>query len=160
MNYIQEGENVPPRSPNPINDFFTSNQQMEGVLVFKWAKKKGSLGGSAIWRLPLARGVVVESRGQVLYRAPWMDPAFPSACVCVCVCLSWINEIFKKKMAKRGRFCKLLGEIEINPSTDPTTYYSYQTHTEEKKWSIEASMGPLNRSHFRLSFLERETANI
>ena len=50
----------------------------------------GSLGGSAVWRLPLAQGVILESWDQVPCQAPCMEPASPSACVsvCVCVCVS------------------------------------------------------------------------
>ena len=41
----------------------------------------GSLGGSAVWRLPLAQGMILESRDRVLHWAPCMEPASPSACV-------------------------------------------------------------------------------
>ena len=41
----------------------------------------GSLGGSAVWRLPLAQSAILESRDQVLHWAPGMEPASPSACV-------------------------------------------------------------------------------
>ena len=40
-----------------------------------------SLGGSAVQRLPLAWGVVLESRDQVPRRAPGVEPASPSASV-------------------------------------------------------------------------------
>ena len=40
---------------------------------------RGSLGGSAVWRLPLARGVILESQDQVPRPAPCMEPASPSA---------------------------------------------------------------------------------
>ena len=39
----------------------------------------GSLGGSVVWRLPLAWGMVLESRDQVPHRAPGMGPASPFA---------------------------------------------------------------------------------
>ena len=42
---------------------------------------KGSLGGSAVWHLPLAQGAVLESQDRVPRRAPYMEPASPSACV-------------------------------------------------------------------------------
>ena len=42
---------------------------------------RGSLGGSAVGRLPLAQGAILESRDRVLLRAPGMEPASPSACV-------------------------------------------------------------------------------
>ena len=37
-----------------------------------------SLGGSAVWRLPLAQGVILESWDRVPCRAPGMEPASPS----------------------------------------------------------------------------------
>ena len=48
----------------------------------------GSLGGSAVEHLPLAQGVILESRGQVLHRAPCMEPA--SLCLCLCLSLSFL----------------------------------------------------------------------
>ena len=50
-------------------------------LAIKKKKIRGSLGGSAVWRLPLAQGAILESRDQVPHRAPGMEPASPSACV-------------------------------------------------------------------------------
>ena len=41
----------------------------------------GSLGGSAVSRLPLAQGAILESRDRVPHQAPCMEPASPSACV-------------------------------------------------------------------------------
>ena len=41
----------------------------------------GSLGGTAVWRLPLARGVILETWDRVPRQAPCMEPASPSACV-------------------------------------------------------------------------------
>ena len=40
---------------------------------------RGSLGGSAVWHLPLAQGVFLETRDRVPRRAPCMEPASPSA---------------------------------------------------------------------------------
>ena len=64
---------------------------------------EGSLGGSAVWRLTLAQGAILESPDRVPHQAPRMEPASPSACVsasvcvcvCVCVCVSIINKINK-----------------------------------------------------------------
>ena len=48
---------------------------------------RGSLGGAAVWRLPLAQGAILETRDRIPYRAPgaWSLllplPASPSACV-------------------------------------------------------------------------------
>ena len=39
----------------------------------------GSLGGSAVWHLPLARGVILETQDRIPRQAPCMEPASPSA---------------------------------------------------------------------------------
>ena len=39
----------------------------------------GSLGGSAVERVPLAQGVILESRHRVPHWAPRVEPASPSA---------------------------------------------------------------------------------
>ena len=36
-----------------------------------------SLGGSAVWRLPLAQGVILESQDRVPHWDPCMEPASP-----------------------------------------------------------------------------------
>ena len=41
----------------------------------------GSLGGAAVWRLPLAQGVILETRDRIPRQAPCMEPASPSTCV-------------------------------------------------------------------------------
>ena len=60
----------------------------------------------AVWCLPSAQGVILESRiGSVLRWAPCMEPAspFPSACVSaplslsLCVSHELLNKTFKKK---------------------------------------------------------------
>ena len=33
-------------------------------------KEQGSLGGAAVWRLPLARGAILETRDRIPYQAP------------------------------------------------------------------------------------------
>ena len=45
----------------------------------KESKLGGSLGGSVVWRLPLAQGLILESQDRVPHRAPRMEPASPSA---------------------------------------------------------------------------------
>ena len=45
--------------------------------------QEGRPGGSAVERLPLAQGVIPESRGRVPHRASGMEPAFLSACVSI-----------------------------------------------------------------------------
>ena len=42
---------------------------------------QGSLGGAAVWRLPLAQGTILGSLDRVPRRAPRVEPASPSACV-------------------------------------------------------------------------------
>ena len=52
----------------------------------------GSLGGAAVWRLPLAQGAILETRDRIPRRAPgaWslflpLPVSLPlSLCVCVC----------------------------------------------------------------------------
>ena len=44
-------------------------------------KNRGSLGGTAVWRLPLAQGMILETRDPIPHRAPGIEPASPSACV-------------------------------------------------------------------------------
>ena len=44
-------------------------------------KCRGQVGGSAVERLPLAQGVILETWDRVLRRAPCVEPASPSACV-------------------------------------------------------------------------------
>ena len=52
----------------------------------------GSLGGSAVWRLPLAQGAIPESRDRVPRQAPGMEPASPSSCVSASLSMSIINK--------------------------------------------------------------------
>ena len=47
----------------------------------------GSPGGSAVWSLPLAEGVALESQDQVPHRAPCMKPASAPACVSASLCV-------------------------------------------------------------------------
>ena len=44
--------------------------------------------GSAVQRLPSARGVILESRDRVPHQAPCMEPASPSLCLCLSLCVS------------------------------------------------------------------------
>ena len=48
----------------------------------------GSPGGAAVWRLPLAQGVILESRDR--------EPASPSACVSASLSLSLSVTIINK----------------------------------------------------------------
>ena len=38
---------------------------------------RGSLGGSVVWCLPSAQGVILESQDRIPHRAPCMEPASP-----------------------------------------------------------------------------------
>ena len=48
----------------------------------------GTLGGSVVQRLPLARGVILKSQDQVPRRVPCMEPASPSACLSLSLSIS------------------------------------------------------------------------
>ena len=50
-------------------------------LGFEIKPLGGSLGGAAVWRLPLAQGMILETRDRIPRRAPCVEPASPSACV-------------------------------------------------------------------------------
>ena len=54
---------------------------VQGMHHSSRCEGRGSLGGSAVWRLPSAQGVILESQDQVPHRAPCMEPASRSACV-------------------------------------------------------------------------------
>ena len=56
--------------------------------ILKKKKIEGSLGGTAVWHLSLAQGVILETRDQIPGRAPCMEPASPSACVSASLCVS------------------------------------------------------------------------
>ena len=51
----------------------------------------GSLGGSVVWRLPLAQGAILGSQNRVPRQAPGMEPASPF-CLCLCLSLSIYHE--------------------------------------------------------------------
>ena len=40
------------------------------IFILQIRKLKGSLGGAAVWRLPLARGAILETRDRILHWAP------------------------------------------------------------------------------------------
>ena len=44
-------------------------------------RHSGSLGGAAVWHLPLAQGAILETWDRIPRRAPSMEPVSPSACV-------------------------------------------------------------------------------
>ena len=76
------------------NNFYHVKQ---GKRVFQSKLKiwyQGRLGGSVVECLPSAQDVIPDSRHQVPYPAPCMQPASPSACVSapLCVCVSLMNK--------------------------------------------------------------------
>ena len=73
----------------PYNDCLTADIYMLAKSTQKHAQKgvtklrnvQRSLGGSAVWRLPLAQAVILGSRDRVPCRATCMEPASPSVYV-------------------------------------------------------------------------------
>ena len=61
-------------------------QASENIMVK--SQILGSLGGAAVWRLPLAQGTILESQDRVPRQAPGMEPASSSACVSASLSLS------------------------------------------------------------------------
>ena len=67
---------------------------MLGIELISKTNKQGSLGGAAVWRLPLAQGAILETRDRIPRRAPgaWSLllslPASLSACVSASLSLS------------------------------------------------------------------------
>ena len=66
-----------------------SNSQ---CVTLKRCSLEGRLDGSVVEHLPLAQGVIPESRDRVPRRAPHMEPASPSACVSASLCVSLMNK--------------------------------------------------------------------
>ena len=76
------------------------------VLTLNWSQdakpikdciKSGGCGGCCPWVAQwfsacLGQGVILESRDQVPYQAPCMEPASPSACVSASHCVSLMNK--------------------------------------------------------------------
>ena len=56
----------------------------------------GSLGGAAVWRLPLARGAILETQDRVPHRGPCMEPASPFFCVSAPLSLSLSLSLMNK----------------------------------------------------------------
>ena len=80
-----------------LNDKVQINKR-KSLFLWEFTKEvaPGSLGGAAVWRLPLARDAILETRDRIPRWAPCMEPASPSACVSaslsLSVWLSWINK--------------------------------------------------------------------
>ena len=71
------------------------------VLLRNIWKTGGSLGGAAVWRLPLAQGAILETRDRVPPRAPgaWslLLPLPVSLSLSLSHCVPIINKLKKKK---------------------------------------------------------------
>ena len=62
----------------------------------------GSPGGSSVWRLPSALGVILGSRDGVPRRAPGMETASPSSCVSASLSLSlYVYHKINKSLLKK-----------------------------------------------------------
>ena len=46
------------------------SEAMKNNCIFKIVTTWGSLGGAAVWRLPLAQGAILETRDRIPHRAP------------------------------------------------------------------------------------------
>ena len=75
-NHNQRHKKFWPTIKNYPVKYITQLVQKEGMGV-----ASGCLGGSAVERLPLAQGVILEFWDRVPRQAPCMEPASPSACV-------------------------------------------------------------------------------
>ena len=68
---------------------------------------KGSLGGAAVWRLPLAQGAILETRDRIPCRAPgaWslLLPLPVSLPLSLSLCVTIINKLKKKKTTNQKK---------------------------------------------------------
>ena len=69
-------------------------QEASGEIDFHWFNNISweSLGGSVVWCLPPAQGVVLESWDRVPRRAPCVEPVSPSVCVSASLSLCLMNK--------------------------------------------------------------------
>ena len=82
--------------------FASTWMELEGIMLSEISQsekdKQGLLGGSAVERLPLAQGAILETRDRIPHQAPgaWSLllplPVSLPLCVCVCVCETIINK--------------------------------------------------------------------
>ena len=68
---------------------------MESYAAIKNDVSRGSQGGSVVWHLPSAWGMILESRDWILHQAPCVEPASSSACVSASLSLSLMNKQIK-----------------------------------------------------------------
>ena len=69
-----------------------TDEKMLLIVGHKRDEDGGSLGGSAVERLPLAQGVILESQDQGPRWAPCMEPASPPAYVSASLYVSLMNK--------------------------------------------------------------------
>ena len=70
-----------PLPPSSFGHTFLGADRLMLLTASYKHELRGSLGGLAVWCLPSAQGVILESQDRVLHKAPCMEPASPSACV-------------------------------------------------------------------------------
>ena len=63
---------------NEKGETTTNTKEIQTILKTYYG---GSLGGSEVWRLPLAQGTILDSWDRVPRQASGMEPASPSSCV-------------------------------------------------------------------------------
>ena len=85
----------PPRDPRfvPLKIYLKDAWVAQWFSVCLWLRYEswgpGSLGGTAVWRRPLAQGAILETPDRIPHQAPgaWSLPS-PSACVSASLSLS------------------------------------------------------------------------
>ena len=86
---------VEPASPSAcVSASLSVSHEYVNKIVKKKFKKtsEGHLSGSMVGRLPLAQGTTLGSQDGVPHRAPWVEPASPSACVSASLPMSLMNK--------------------------------------------------------------------
>ena len=62
--------------------------------IYAKLQKFGQPGWLSGLALPLAQGLILETRDRVPCRTPCVEPASPSAPLSLCVSHEWVNRIF------------------------------------------------------------------
>ena len=65
---------------------------LEELGIYTERAIQGGLGGSAVWRLPSAQGVTLETRDRVPRGAPCVEPASPSVSPPPSLCTTLTNK--------------------------------------------------------------------
>ena len=117
-----------------------SNWRLPSMLLkLQHSSSGGSLGGSGVWCLPSAWGVILESRDRVPHGAPCMEPASP-LCLCLSLCVS--HELIHKILKNKNKTF-IIGNM-------PASIYNRQTfsedqHTEEGRGEHSRQRRHLNK---------------